>query len=78
MSSRKKVPELETTNCETPPRLALRPKEAAASLGIGQRLLWSMTVSGQIPSLKLGRCTVYSVASLQGWLAEQAAKGGAR
>jgi excisionase family DNA binding protein len=52
-------------------RLALRPKEAAASLGIGERLLWSMTNQNLIPHLKIGRAVVYPVSLLQQWLESQ-------
>lgn len=55
--------------------LALRPKEAAKALGIGARLLWQLTNSGQIPHTKLGRCVVYPVAALTDWLKEQAERG---
>lgn len=64
------VPPGETT------RLALRPREAARALGIGERLLWSMTNRGEIPHARIGRAVVYPVAELQCWLAKQAAKGG--
>lgn len=60
------------------PRLALRPKEAAKALGIGERLLWSMTNQGLIPHLRLGKVIVYPVAELERWLAERATKGGRR
>lgn len=63
------------SNTTTPP-LALRPKDAAAALGIGQRKLWELTKAGTIPSVKLGTCTLYPVLLLQAWLAEQAGKGG--
>ena len=59
---------------QEPPRLALRPKEAAVSLGIGVRKLWELTNRGEIPSVKLGRCTVYPVALLGEWLREQAGR----
>jgi excisionase family DNA binding protein len=58
-----------------PPRLALRPTEAAQALGIGERLLWSKTNSGEIPHLRLGRCVVYPVDALRDWLSRQAAGG---
>lgn len=58
------------------PRLALRPKEAAKALGIGERLLWTMTNTGEIPSVKLGRAVVYPIADLERWLSQQADKGG--
>lgn len=55
-------------NSPSQTRLALRPREAARALGIGVRLLWSLTNSGQIPSIRIGRCRVYSVAALADWL----------
>lgn len=59
-----------------PARLALRPKEAARALGIGERLLWEMTNRGEIPCVRIGRCVVYPVALLNEWLAGQAEGGG--
>ncbi len=59
------------------PTLALRPKEAAAALGISPRLLWQLTNCGRIPHLRLGRAVVYPVAGLAAWL-EAEAKGGTR
>lgn len=56
-------------------RLALRPKEAAAALGIGERMLWSLTNRGEIPHVKLGRATLYPVADLERWLSERAGSG---
>jgi len=53
----------------------MRPKEAARALGIGERLLWSMTNQGLIPHLRLGKAIVYPIDSLQTWLTEQASKG---
>ena len=45
----------------TLPCLALRPKEAARALGIGERLLWSKTNSGEIPHVRIGRAVVYPI-----------------
>lgn len=59
-----------------PIRLALRPKEAAAALGIGARLLWEKTNCGDIPHVKIGRCVTYPVDLLRDWLARQAEGGG--
>lgn len=56
-------------------RLALRPKEAAAAIGISPRLLWSWTNQGLIPHLRLGKAIIYPVDTLREFLAEQAAKG---
>jgi excisionase family DNA binding protein len=59
--------------------LALRPKDAAGMLGIGARLLWSMTNRGEVPHVRLGRAVLYPVAELERWLAEQTRpKGGRR
>jgi len=58
-----------------PPRLALRPREAAKALGIGTRLLWSLTNQGLVPCVRCGRAILYPVAQLEAWLAQRV-KGG--
>lgn len=58
-----------------PPRLALRPKDAARALGIGERLLWSLTNQGSIPHVKLGRAILYPTDQLRAWLAEKSKRG---
>ncbi len=58
------------------PRLALRPKDAARALGIGERLLWSMTNRGEIPHIKLGKAVLYPIAELERWLAERVRRQG--
>lgn len=63
------------TRPTTPAPLALRPRDAARALGIGERLLWSLTNRGVVPHIKLGRAIVYPVRELQDWLAERAGKG---
>lgn len=63
---------------KTTPRLALRPKDATKALGIGPRLLWSMTNRGEIPHVRIGRAVVYPVDELRRWLSEQAQKRGGR
>lgn len=69
---------MEAKNQELPiaptPRLALRPRDAAAALGIGERLLWSLTNAGRIPHVRVGRTVLYPVAALEQWLAEQAGR----
>lgn len=64
-----------TANGPSVAPLALRPAEAAPALGISERKLWELTVAGRVPHLKLGRATVYPVASLAAWLDEEAKKG---
>ena len=54
-------------------RLALRPPEAAAALGISERKLWEITAdkTSGIPHVKLGKAVLYPVAGLEAWLAER-------
>ena len=61
-------------------KLALRPREAAESLGISERLLWTITAdqASGIPHCRFGRRVVYPVDELQRWLSERQAKGGKR
>ena len=67
-----------TDGFSDPPRLALRPKQAAKAIGICERLLWSETNAGRIPHLRIGRSVVYPVRELQEWLGEQSQKKGGR
>ena len=62
------------------PRLALRPKDAARALGIGERKLWEITAdqASGIPHIKLGKCVIYPVDLLRDWLVEQAHRGARR
>lgn len=57
-----------------PLRLALRPKDAAKALGIGERKLWEITAdqASGIPHVRLGKAVVYPIDELRRWLAEQA------
>ena len=52
--------------------LALRPKEAAKSLGISTRHLFQLTADHQIPCIRVGKgkrkTVLYSVSALQEWL----------
>jgi predicted DNA-binding transcriptional regulator AlpA len=56
------------------PNLALRPKDAAAAIGISERKLWELTANraSGIPHFRLGRSVLYPVRELEGWLAHQA------
>ena len=62
----------ESGSSSAPPCLALRPKEAARAIGIGERKLWSLTNADQIPHIRIGRAVVYPVDALRQWLADQA------
>ena len=51
-------------------RLALRPKEAAEALGIGERTLRQMLP--ELPHVRVGGVVLLPVEGLQAWLREQA------
>ena len=51
-------------------RLALRPKEAAQALGIGERTLRQMLP--ELPHVRVGGVVLLPVEGLQAWLREQA------
>jgi excisionase family DNA binding protein len=48
--------------------LALRPRAAAAALGISERTLWAWTQSGGVPHLRIGKAILYPVDGLRRWL----------
>jgi excisionase family DNA binding protein len=54
-----------------PSAIALRPRHAAAMLGISQKHLSRLTKAGEIPAAKAGRCVMYSVDGLKAWLASR-------
>lgn len=55
----------------SPPHLALRPRQAAQALGIGERKLWELTQAGEIPHARLGKAVIYPVSALERWLSDQ-------
>jgi len=59
------------------PNLALRPRDAAAALGIGTRKLWEITAdrTSGIPHVRIGRSVLYPTRELADWLADRAAGG---
>ena len=54
-----------------PPALLLTATQAAEALVISPRKLWSMTQSGQVPHIRLGRCLRYPAADLRLWIDAQ-------
>jgi len=48
--------------------LALRPKDAAAALGISERTLWDWTHQYGLPHVQRGRLVLYPVAGIRLWL----------
>jgi excisionase family DNA binding protein len=55
--------------------LALRPRDAAAALGISPSTLERLTKAGKIPHVKVSRLVLYRVESLQKWLIEREEPG---
>jgi excisionase family DNA binding protein len=53
--------------------LALRPRDAAAMLGISVSSLERLTKAGELPRFKDGNKVFYRVASLDAWLARREA-----
>jgi excisionase family DNA binding protein len=49
--------------------LLLRPRDAARYLAISPRKLWELSNTGEIPSLRIGRCLRYSCDELRAWVA---------
>ena len=57
------------------PVLLLTPQQAAKALAISPRKLWSMTASGEVPHVRLGRCVRYPVDGLRHMI-DRKRKGG--
>ena len=51
--------------------LLLTPIEASKAIAISPRKLWSMTASGEISHLRLGRCVRYPVDDLHRFIEER-------
>jgi len=52
--------------------LSLRPREAAAALGLSVSTLARLTKAGELPCVKLGRSVLYPVAMLEEFLRARA------
>jgi len=50
------------------PPISLRPRQAAAALGISLSTLDRLTRSGDIPVVRQGRIRLFSIAALNEWL----------
>lgn len=55
-------------------KLTLNRKEAAALLGIGEKLLWSKTKANRIPHIRIGGRVLYVREVLERWLEDQASR----
>ncbi len=52
--------------------LALRPRDAARTLGLSERTLWGLTKAGKVPFVRIGKAVRYPRHLLLRWLEEQA------
>lgn len=52
-----------------PEKLTVSVGEAAKMLGVSKGFLYPLILSGQVPSLKLGRRRLVSVEALRAWVA---------
>jgi len=58
----------QTRTEQTVEPMLLTVKEAAKSLAISERTLWSLTASGGIPAVRFGRSVRYDPADLRRWI----------
>lgn len=49
-------------------KLLLKPTEVAEALRIGRSLVYGMLASGELPSIRVGRCIRVQRASLEKWI----------
>jgi len=57
-----------------PDRLVLRPREAAAALGISERTLWTWSKTRGLPTIRLGQTVRFPTAQLLEWIESQTHK----
>jgi len=65
---------LEGLHVDVVPRLALRQREAARSLGMSERTLFDLTKAGEVPHARIGGMVLYPVGLLTDWLRAKAAE----
>lgn len=51
--------------------MLLKPGEVAETLRIGRSLVYGLLASGDLPSIRVGRCIRVPKASLDKWISEQ-------
>ena len=52
-------------------KLLLKPMEVAEILRIGRSMVYGMLATGELPSIKVGRCIRVPKASLEKWISDQ-------
>jgi excisionase family DNA binding protein len=48
--------------------ILVRVEEAAEMLGIGRSKVYEMVLSGELPSVKIGRCRRIPIAAIYAWI----------
>jgi excisionase family DNA binding protein len=56
-------------------RLLLKPSEVGQVLGVGRSLVYSMLASGELPSIRVGRCIRVPKVSLERWISARESLG---
>jgi hypothetical protein len=74
VSSSRSSPDAEP--CSPIERLALRPKEAAAALGISEGTLRQLRP--ELPTIRRGNVVLFPIAGLQAWLRDESRAEGSR
>ncbi len=54
--------------------LLLSPRQASRALSISERTLWSLTKSGAVPHIRIGKLVRYSVDGLKKYIEQAGAK----
>ena len=65
---------MSTADRVSPPML-LSMRDAARTLGISERTLWTLVHERQFPHVRLGRRLMFSRAALEAWIASQQVGG---
>ena len=61
-----------------PAALLLKTREAAKALSLSERMVWQLTNSGELPSVRIGRALRIAVEDLEAFIARRRRTGGVR
>jgi excisionase family DNA binding protein len=59
------------TQSATIPQKLVTVKEAARILGLGERTVWTMRHTGQLPFVKIGSAVRFPVSAIDAWIESQ-------
>ena len=66
------------SNDPSVPTLLLSVAETSKALRLSPRKIWSLTASGELPSIRIGRSVRYDIADLRAFIDAQKKGGGDR